>query len=171
MGWWLQGAVPKPCAKGLAPGLGTQLIPEGARLKLAPDDRHGAGASGVIIQEPRPHNNGAMAPWLICLTVCAATAPSLTQTHHPRHELGVAADWRDGSQARHPPDSRSPSRGRFETARTFTSLFGRAQTSSEEAAFILGDLHPQGKGRPHPSARPVGSPTVTCRRRGESSTG
>ena len=26
------------------------------------------------------------------------------------HELGVAADWRDGSQARHPPDSRSPSR-------------------------------------------------------------
>ena len=27
VGWWLKVAVPKPCAKGLAPGLGIKLIP------------------------------------------------------------------------------------------------------------------------------------------------
>ena len=51
---------------------------------------------------PTPQQ-GAMAPWLIWVTVCVVTAPSLT--HHARHELGVAADWQP-----------LPSRGLFESA-------------------------------------------------------
>jgi len=106
VGWWVQVAVPKPCAKGLAPGLGIQLIPEGASFKLAPEDRHGAGASGVIMQEPRPHNKARWRRGLICVTVCVATAPSLTYPRPDQSGGGqVAADWRSVAEL---PPTRQP---------------------------------------------------------------
>ena len=46
--------------------------------------RHGAGACSVIIQEAPAPQQGAIAPWLICVTVCVATAPSLGAVHASR---------------------------------------------------------------------------------------
>ena len=56
----------------------SRSLPARSFMQRRRSDRHGAGASGVIIQEAPAPQQGAMAPWLIYVAVYVATAPSLT---------------------------------------------------------------------------------------------